>query len=431
MKHLTASVPIVLGGLMAPALGQPPAGVAPATPEPILDWASLEPPVLTGHVQLTHRDRFSKAGEAYFNADATWVIFQAEPVPQEGQKADPFYAMYVAKVKRDADGRITGLEEPIQVSPPGSANTCGWFHPTEPGRVLFGSTLVRPSDEQRSGFQVAGRRYVWQFPEEMEVCTRTVAAMLRAPVREALAAGGEAEPADLHSPVPLFSRPAYDAECSYSADGRFVLYAHVREQAPDDNDRSSPPRDPRPDADIYVYDTQTGQHHALVTADGYDGGPFFSPDGRRICYRSDRKLNDRLQLFIADLKFESGVPVGIEREYQITDNSAVNWAPYWHPSGRFIVYGTSEVSHMNYEVYAIEINDDILRADSVERPAAGLLKRQRLTQATGADILPVFSHDGRTMMWTAQRGPMIPGESKPSSQLWVAEFNAEAVTFGR
>src|SRR5262249_51321452 len=141
---------------------------------------------------------------------------------------------------------------------------------------------------------------------------------------------------------PLFSRPDYDAECSYSRDGRFVLYAHVREGAKTAG---------RADADIWVYDTKAKQHHALVTADGYDGGPFFSPDGKRICYRSDRKLNDLLQLFVADLKFDAeGIPVGVEREYQVTDNEAVNWAPFWHPSGKFLVYGTSQVSHANYEV---------------------------------------------------------------------------------
>src|SRR5439155_1297637 len=100
---------------------------------------------------------------------------------------------------------------------------------------------------------------------------------------------------------PVFSRPNYDAECSYSKDGRFILYAHVR----DEQTRG------RPDADIWVYDTRTGQQHEIVHADGYDGGPFFSPDNKRICYRSDRRGDDLLQLFVADLVFDKdGVPIG-------------------------------------------------------------------------------------------------------------------------
>ena len=36
----------------------------------------------------------------------------------------------------------------------------------------------------------------------------------------------------------------------------------------------------------------------ITNKEGYDGGPFFSPDGKKIIYRSDRKKNDLLQLFI-------------------------------------------------------------------------------------------------------------------------------------
>ncbi len=39
----------------------------------------------------------------------------------------------------------------------------------------------------------------------------------------------------------------------------------------------------------------------ITRAEGYDGGPFFSPDGKQIIYRSDRKRNDLL----ADLPQQS------------------------------------------------------------------------------------------------------------------------------
>lgn len=415
--------------------GQPPATSAAEPPHEPLDWRSLEAPVLTHQVQLTQQSQFVKAGEAYFSPDQRWIIFQGVPVPAAGAEPDAFYSMYIAKLSRDESGRITGLENPICISPPGSANTCGWFNPVEPGRVIFGSTLTKPSEHQKSGFQVGTRKYVWMFPEEMEVCTRTVLEMLPETQRSSMGLSRDAAestgkaagvkpvalPPDLERPVPLFSRPDYDAECSYSADGRFVLYAHVREGQKTEG---------RADADIWVYDTKTRQQHAIVTADGYDGGPFFSPDGKRICYRSDRKLNDLLQLFVADLKLDTdGVPIGITAEHQITDNSNVNWAPFWHPSGKFLVYGTSEISHANYEVFAIQIDDARLAADSPTNRAADTLKHKRITSADGADVLPVFSPDGKLMMWTAQRGPMVEGESKPSSQIWVADFNASALKF--
>jgi hypothetical protein len=369
----------------APAARQPEATTG-------LDWRTLEHPLLVNHVQVTSRDRFVKAGEAYFDHQnpPVRIIFQAVEVPSAGKEVEPFYAMYVAKLSRDAGGRITGTEPPVRISPEGSANTCGWFHPTSPGNVIFGSTLTRPASDQKSGFQVGARKYVWMFPAEMEI----VYATLDRP------GSGDAKA--------WFTRPNYDAECSYSRDGRFILYAHVR----DEQTRG------RPDADIFIYDTRTGEHHPIVVAEGYDGGPFFSPDGKRICYRSDRRGDDLLQLFVADLKFDGeGVPVGIEKEYQVTDDQAVNWAPFWHPSGRFLVYGSSAVdpkTHSNYEVYAVEVDP---------AKATTALRKRRVTFGAGADVLPVFSDDGKLFMWTAQRGPLGAGEQKPSSQLWIAEVN--------
>lgn len=407
---MTAAVLSACGG--AGDVTQQPAGEghapAPAAKTP-LDWKSLEAPTLTDHVQLTSRDQFVKAGEAYFDPTGTWIIFQAVPVPAGGKVPDPFYSMYVAKLKKDMAGRITGLDKPILVSNPGSANTCGWFHPTMPHKILFGSTIEPPSTDQRSGFQVRDRKYVWMFPQETEIVERSVLEIFKDMHPDAPPVSWAP---DATTTKPIFSRPDYDAECSYSRDGRFILYAHVRE------DRKT---DGRADADIWAYDTQTKKQQVLVQADGYDGGPFWAPDGRRICYRSDRKGNDLLQLFVADVKFDSeGVPVGIEHEYRITENEGVNWAPFWDITGSYLIYGTSEISHANYEVFAVDARAEKLRSGATPSD----LKRFRITQADGADVLPVFSPDGRYMMWTAQRGPMIEGEQKPSSQLWVAQWNA-------
>lgn len=342
---------------------------------------SLESPLLGEPVRLTDPLAFAKAGEAYFSPDGTRVVFQAIPVPPPGAEPDAHYSMYVADLIRDRSGRVTGIGEPRRVSREGSANTCGWFSP-DGESVIFGSTVVPPTASDAPGYQRQGSRYSWQFPTEMEI------------VRLDLASKGEAT-------EPLFERPGYDAECSYSNDGRFILYANVDES-----------KGTEPDADLWIFDTRTGEHHLLIEADGYDGGPFFSPDGTRICYRSDRRGDDALQLFIADLKFdERGVPIGIEREIQITDNDAVNWAPYFHPSGRFVVYTSSELGHFNYEVVAIEL------------PEAGAEQRvwprraRRVTFAPGFDGLPVFSGDGSMMMWTSQR----TGEGGVgTSQVWLA-----------
>jgi len=386
--------------LSAPTGWNPPApaprpGAAPGASVPPGAVAPEESRLLSGHVQLTSRDAFVKAGEAYFDhhSPPRWIIFQAVPVPPAGREPDPFYSMYVARLTRNAQGEIVGIGPPVLVSPPGSANTCGWFHPSEPGLVMFGSTLRPPAAEQAAGFQVGTRKYVWQFPEETEVCVARVALPAEP------TPGQSAPPA---RPEPLFTRAHYDAECTWSPDGRHVLYTHVREPK-DENDR--------PDADIWVYDTRRDRHTPLVEAPGYDGGPFFSPDGTMICYRSDRRLDDRLQVFVARLeRGPDGAITGLASERQLTDDSHVNFGPFWHPSGRFLAFGSSAVGHHNYEVFAIEVDLEKKSAD---------LRQRRVTHAPGADLLPAFSDDGALMMWTAQRGPLASGETRPSSQVWL------------
>ncbi len=374
------------------------------------DWRQAESAMLGEPVQLTFPERFAKAGEAYFSPDGRRVIFQAVEAPKGGEEASPFYCMYVADLSRTIEGKAFALENIRRVSPQGSANTCGWFDPVRPDEVIFGSTLVKPSDDQKSGFQVGTRKYQWMFPSEMEI----VLAHLTA------------DDAPMATPAPIFALPNYDAECSFSSDGRFVLYTHV-EDRPKDLPEGTPHR---ADGNIYIYDTVTRSHHAIVVAPGYDGGPFFSPDGKSICYRSDRAGNDLLQIFVADLRFEkdsggSMIPVGVEREYQLTNNEHVNWCPYWHPSGKYLVYGTSEVGHFNYEVFAIGVDreamskaaETTIEGQTVDATSAW---HARVTHAPGADILPAFSTDGTLMMWTAQRG--ADGKGRPSSQLWITRW---------
>ncbi|MCC6283704.1 MAG: PD40 domain-containing protein [Phycisphaerales bacterium] len=381
-------VPFVLGFTLAAA-------------SPVGPGETLEAPLLRDHVQLTFDRDFVKAGESYFSPNARWVIFQAVPVPPGGERPNPHYSMYAAPVQRNAQGHIVGLGRAILLSPPGSAATCGWFHPTEPGVAIMGCTWVEPSNAEAPGYQRAGSRYAWSFPREMDI--------FRVSFDPAVTPSAEA--ATTFSIPPehvqrLVSTDGYSAECSYSPDGRYVLYAQVNPEA-----------EGKPDADIWMLDTRTGRNHLVVAAPGYDGGPFFSPDGRSIVYRSDRRGDDRLQVFLAELEFdESGTP-RVAREIPLTDNDDVNWAPYFHPSGKFLVFTSSAAGHMNYEVFSLALD-----APGAETTPPARRARRRVTFAEGFDGLPAFSPDGSWMIWTSQRGSEGADGSiaHGSSQLWAA-----------
>lgn len=384
-------------------------------------WTTLESAFLTDYVELTSESMFVKAGESYFSPDGSMIIFQAIPNPQDGQKADAHYSMYVATVTRDDNGAIVGLGKPGRVSNEGSANTCGWFHPTDPMTILFGTTRVAPSGEDVAGFQRKTSKYSWQFPVEMDIMQGklrmnfelTPDAMSRA--NAAMESGDKTQPKismDDFVSVPsltntslIWERDGYDAEGSWSPDGRYILYTQLEPGTSN--------------GDIWLYDSKDKSHIPMVTADGYDGGPFFAPDGKSICYRSDRKGDNLLQVFISTLKFdESGKIVGIQEEKQLTNNEHVNWCPFFTPDSKYLLYATSEISHGNYEIFAIDASGS-LPIDQTPR--------LRITQARGFDGLPAFTKDGQWMIWTAQRGAQREGEDRPSSQLWVARVNLDAI----
>ncbi|MDX2017312.1 MAG: hypothetical protein SFY95_06690 [Planctomycetota bacterium] len=425
---MTTAALLSLLAFAQPAPTTPTTPVQPAPtykPDMDGDWRAQESAYFARTWQITRPERFSRAGESYFAPDGRWVIFQGIENPSFGRaigapasEPEPFYGMYV--MLADDPAAIASREvEPVmaRISPAGSANTCGWFHPTQPGRVLFGSTRVKPADEQTPGFQVGSRRYRWAFPKDMRVVTGTIGAI----AQEGSAKSPGALSLDAE-PELLFKPPAegYAAECSWDPTGQMVLYALV-----------DPARQPTGDAkaagktwtDLYIWDARTGKHHRLTDAPGYNGGPFFSPDGKSICFRADRAGNDLLQLYVAKLKFTRDAlgaieTIGLEQEFALTANEHVNWAPIFHPSGTYLVYASSEVSHANYEVFALPV--DWAALESGVGPAS--IPRKRLTFAPGADVLPAFNADGTRMIWTSQRGPKLEGQDRPTSQVWIAEL---------
>ena len=390
------------------ALGQTSAasGVKPETAAPITrgfnneakspqkdpsDWRKSEG-VLSHQMQLTLSERFVKAGEAYFNSDATQIVFQAIEHDAQGNPESEYYSMYVAQLRDEGKGQSFGpdlrryrLKHIRRISPIGSANTCGWFHPTDPNKLIFASTITAPAKQETPGYQRGSRNYRWSFPPEMRVVEVDLSAQeINAESLKTLVGDGK----------------AYAAECSTSPDGRTLLYTTLESG----------------DGDLYAMDLPTKKITRLTAFAGYDGGGFFSPDGKKIVWRADRNADNLLQIFVADVVFDStGAVVGIGEPIAVTNDGAVNWAPYFSPNGKVIVYASSRMGHDNYELLAVPVPAD---------RAAPLGQPRRVTHAGGADLLPAISHDGKLLMWTSQRG------AGRSSQLWLAQMSQNDLLSG-
>lgn len=319
--------------------------------------------------QLTFEGK--RAGEGYFSADGSKLVFQSERDP-----ANPFFQIYLMD-------RETGDVE--KVSPGHGKTTCAWIHPDNK-RVLFGSTQFDPEalakQKAEIEFRASGqqKRYSWDYDQTYDLVEfdRTT---------------GEYKQ--------LTHEVGYDAEGSYSPDGKLVVFASNRRAYQDgmsDREKELFAVDPASAIDIYLMNADGSNVKRLTDTVGYDGGPFFSPDGSHICWRRFNEDGATAEIYTMSL---DGSDVK-----RLTTLSAMSWAPYYHPTGKYLIFATNLHGFANFELYLVDTE--------------GKQKPIRVTHMEGFDGLPVFSPDGNTLIWTTNRG------SNKQSQLFTANWNHAA-----
>jgi Tol biopolymer transport system component len=273
--------------------------------------AEREALLLSGTRQLTFEGR--RAGEGYFSADGRRMIFQSEREPD-----NPFFQIYVM----DFD---TGDIQ--RVSPGYGKTTCAWIHP-DGQHVLFASTHedAQAQDRQREEFELREsgrqRRYSWDYDKHYEIYRHRLGTDHFENLTQTL---------------------GYDAEGSWSPDGQLIAFASNRRAYTDEMteaERETFELNPSAMIDIYLMDADGGQARRLTDSPGYDGGPFFSPDGQRICWR--RFSVDGSIAEIWTMGLDAGLDGGLDGEEarQLTRMGVMSWAPFYHPSGEYLIFTT-------------------------------------------------------------------------------------------
>ena len=169
-------------------------------------------------IQLTKG--FKKAGEAYFAPDMKWIIFQAA-----AKDVNDDYLMYLAQLKWDGD-RVAGVNTPIPISPSPSWNSCGNFSP-DGNSLIFGSTALNPKPrEEAEGYQRNKGTYRWTMPATSEI--------FRADGwKGAVSALPPGEGTNL-AKYPITKNDVHEAECSYSPDGKWIIFTSMVDDLPSD-----------------------------------------------------------------------------------------------------------------------------------------------------------------------------------------------------
>ena len=232
------------------------------------------------------------------------------------------------------------------------ACTCSFFRPDGKKIIFAGSHLNTP--------EPTGGGYKWDLTPYMNIYETDL---------------------DGSSIKAITTGSAYHAECAYSPDGKEIVYASNEDGC----------------MNLYIINSD-GTNKRQITHDThcYNGGPFFSPDGEQIIFRADKDKPHYLQIYIID---KDG-----QNLRQMTQNHAVNWAPFWHPSKKGFAYTTSIHGHHAYEIYYYSFNS---------------CHHYRLTYHKGFDGLPSFDASGTKMLWTSKRG------RGNTSQVFIANFNIE------
>ncbi len=345
------------------------AGCKTATPvaeQPVAEAAA--PPLFHDVRQLSFAGR--RTGEAYFSADGRQLVFQSEREP-----GNPFYQIYRSRL-------ATG--ETSRVSPGTGRATCGFFHP-DGERVLFASTHEDPEVELAAALELEKResgradRYSWDFDPHYDLFLAERDGRL----------------------TPLAKARGYDAEGSFSPDGRLVVFAsnrHAYQDSLSPSERERLVEDPSYFVDLYLLDLARGEVSQLTTTPGYDGGPFFSADGSRIVWR--RFSEDGARAEILSMRVDGS------DERALTRLGVMSWAPFFHPSGDYVIFATNRHGFADFELYLVD--------------AEGRSEPVRVTTREGFDGLPAFSPSGDTLVWTSNQ------TAGKQSQLFRAEWDDAA-----
>jgi len=153
----------------------------------------------------------------------------------------------------------------------------------------------------------------------------------------------------------------------------------------------------------------------LTSELGYEGGPFYSPDGTEIVFRafypqSNEERDDYLSLLERNLIRPKILTLyvmnadGTNRR-TVLENGAANFAPYFFPDGERIIFcsNLNDPEGRNFDLYMINKDGSSL---------------QRVTYHPSFDGFPMFSPDGRHLVFSSNRN----NQNSRDTNVFIAEW---------
>lgn len=298
--------------------------------------------------------------EAYFSHDGKKLIFQRAV---KGDGCDQIFSMNLdgsnMKMLSNGEGKTT----------------CAYLTPDKKSIVYASTFKADPKCPSKPDFS---KGYVWALYPGFDIFKANL---------------------DGSNPKPLTTTSRYDAEATIRPDGT-IVFTSLRDG----------------DLDIYTMDKNGKNVKKLTNELGYDGGPFWSYDGKLIVYRAHHpetatEKADYLALLKEDMIRPSKLDIWVmnpdgSNKRRVTNNGKANFAPFFFLNNKKIIFSSNidDPRGRNFDLYTINID------------GTGL---ERITVNDTFDGFPMFSPDGKKLVFCSNRNAAKQGDTNVFIADWV------------
>lgn len=292
--------------------------------------------------------------EAYWSPNSKSVTFQSD-FKKWGVQCDQIFKMDIKKAMRDTAYR------PKMISTSLGRTTCSYFMPN--GKHILYASTHKGGQACPEPPPYDPKKYLWPVYADFDIFV-----------------------ADKKGKIikQLTNTEGYDAEATVSPDGKKIVFT---------SDRSG-------DLELWTMNIDGTDERQVTFSLGYDGGAFFSPDSKKLVFRASRPKKDEEVAEYKDfLKKHLVAPTNMEIYTanvdgsdikQITHLGKANWAPFYHPSGKKILFSSNHHATRGYDFQLYMINED----------GTGL---EQITTESYFNAFPMFSPDGKKLVWSSNR----------------------------